>query len=174
MTLPVCGSIPVDGAVAAVGDPHRAGANRDPRQGELPTGIVVVTARVSGSILTTALSSESATHTPLVADRDPARSVANRDRRQQPGRIDARDGVGPVVGDPNGAVAADRDRRRAGVRVELVDDSPGRCVDAGEQTVGRCRPDLIALRRDGFRATRDYVAEPYRWLERVELGIDRE
>ena len=52
-----------DGAVAAVRDPDRARADGDPGR-SLPTGIVVVTARVLGSMRTTVSSLLLATQTP--------------------------------------------------------------------------------------------------------------
>ena len=98
--------------------------------GECPTAIVVVTDSVIGSIRTTALSSESATHTAPSPNRDPGRSVADRDWREQPARIDARDVVALGVGQPDGPVAAERDRRRARVRIDVARRS-GRSLGQG-------------------------------------------
>ena len=74
--LAPCGVDPGDGAVAAVRDPDGARPDGDADRAR-PTGIVVVTARVAGSMRTTASSSESATQT---------RACAGRDRRSGRGR----------------------------------------------------------------------------------------
>ena len=67
-----------------------------------------------------------------LADRDPARPMADGDRRHQPGGVDPDHVVGVGVGQPDGA-GADSDPRRAGVRVELLGDAARRAVQPRQQ-----------------------------------------
>ena len=139
--------------------------------GDRPTGIVAVTERVPGSIRTTASSSESTTHTPPAADRDPGRSVADGDRRRQPGRVHPDHVVGFGVGEPDRPIA-ERDPGRAGVRIDLVRGFSSHGVHARQQARRGCDPDRVALRRDRPRPARDDIADPHAAAEHVELGVD--
>ena len=97
--------------------------------------------------------------------------MANRDRCQEPGRVDPDDVVGFVVADPYGAVA-DRDPGRAGVRIELLRLCCSQRVYARQQARGGRNPDRVALRRDRPRRVRVDVADRHGGAEPVELGVD--
>ena len=127
---------------------------------------------VPGSIRTTAVVERVGDPHAALADRDPGRPVADRDRRQQPGRVHPRDVVGFGVGHPDRAVA-DRDRRPGSAFGSTLLDRPpvaaSRRVsspeDGATQTALPCAATAPGPARDD-------VADPHRASERVELGVD--
>ena len=159
----VAGSMRADGAVAAVGHPDRAGADRDRRAASCPTGIVVVTARVLGSIRVTASS-------PRVGQ-PTRRPLPTRDRARA--RVRPRSAFVSPVGSTRVTLSASSSvthtapspiaiAGRPRVRIDPVMGNLGRGrVKAGEQASTTEQP------RRRFRAPRSHPVRPERHCRSV-------